>query len=182
MLAKLIEETTKAIVAAVKGVDNVVDAVRETVRDQLKGAMKDLGDVTTQGVESIQGVVTGALKSLSLVGGNLVDVSAGTIRGVVRGVADTGGDVVTAIRQAASSLVQEADTLGQDLGSVAVGAVRGANKAALRARCYVTQAVISVGIFASNTPPWLGEGGGKSVMDVLLFTTDPPLDTLLKNT
>ena len=45
MLARIINETTDAVVAAVQGVDDILDAVNGTVKDQVINVIQTGGDI-----------------------------------------------------------------------------------------------------------------------------------------
>ncbi|HYF97334.1 MAG TPA: hypothetical protein VD947_04870, partial [Patescibacteria group bacterium] len=62
MLARIINETTEAIVAGVEGVDNILDAVTGTVKDQIINVLKSTGEVGGSTIEAVASVADGAIK------------------------------------------------------------------------------------------------------------------------
>ena len=56
MLAGLVTETTNAIVAAIKGADDVLTALRTAVKGQITGTFKDVTDVGTTGMDSVAAI------------------------------------------------------------------------------------------------------------------------------
>ncbi len=101
MLAKIIQETTDAVAAAVNGVDNVLDAVTDTVKGQAVNVLRSTGEVAGAGVESVASVANGAVKGVGGLGSSMADTVTGIMSGVVKGAGEVGGDVIGAVRGAA---------------------------------------------------------------------------------
>ena len=62
MLARIIEEATDAVAAAVRGVDNILDAITGSVKDQVVNVLKGTGEVAGTGVEAVASVASGAVR------------------------------------------------------------------------------------------------------------------------
>jgi hypothetical protein len=64
MLDRIINEVKNAIVAAVKGADDTITALRTTVKNQTTGVLKDAGDIGIAAEDAIAGVAEGAVRGL----------------------------------------------------------------------------------------------------------------------
>ncbi len=45
MLVKIVDEVAGAVAAAIQGVDNILDVLTDTVKNQVTGALQDAGDI-----------------------------------------------------------------------------------------------------------------------------------------
>jgi hypothetical protein len=110
------------IVATVKGVGKITDAVVDTVSGSLVNAIKHTGDV---GV-AISDVVRGVILGVAEIGADVGKAAKGAVIGVLRSTKEVGGEAVDAVSKTAGAVVKNTAELGGDLGSAAKGAVEGA--------------------------------------------------------
>ena len=62
MLAKLVTETKNIVVTAVEGADDILDALRGAVKNQIVNTLKDIKEIGTTGLDAVASVVTGAVE------------------------------------------------------------------------------------------------------------------------
>ncbi len=55
MIAKIIQEATDAVVAAVQGVDDILDAITGSVKDQVVNVLQGAGEITGDRWRAISG-------------------------------------------------------------------------------------------------------------------------------
>jgi len=86
MLAQIIDEAKNAVVAVIKGADDVMSALRSAVRNQVGGAVKD--------------AETLAIESAQTVGVDATDAATAAVSGAIRAAEKIGGQTASIVREA----------------------------------------------------------------------------------
>ena len=63
---KFIDKIAEAFVSMVKGASDIMTAIRNAVKDQVKGTLEDVKEVTSTSVDSVTDVVAGSIKGKEL--------------------------------------------------------------------------------------------------------------------
>lgn len=135
MLTQLIEDTKNAVVAAVRGTDDVLSALRQAVVHQVSGLAKDavsltgsLADVAEGSVEAAVevgedvgkaavSVVEGAIEAAGSLGVSGAEAAEAALTGVVRAANKVGGEALNAVKSALISAASlPADVVKKVLG------------------------------------------------------------------
>ena len=82
---KIINEVTGAVTAALKGVDDIITALRTTVKNQITGSLKDAAESGVAAEEAIAGVTQGAVKGASGIVGSTAEAVKGTVSAAIEG-------------------------------------------------------------------------------------------------
>ena len=126
MIEKIINEASSAITASLEGADDVMTALRTTVRNQVVGIMGDAGDMANKGVEVISSVAAGGIKSAADVGEDIGSVAVNTVKGAIDAAGDVGVETVDATKAAVKGVVMAADEIGSEAGESVRKALRSA--------------------------------------------------------
>jgi hypothetical protein len=119
MIKEIITEATDAVVAAIKGADDIMTAITSTVKNQVVNLLKGGGEVTTTGIDTVASVASGAMRGAGQVGTSVTESAKQVMHGAITGVSEVGGDVIMAAREAARGVIQGASETGGDIAGVA---------------------------------------------------------------
>jgi hypothetical protein len=121
-----IKAVKDAIVAAIKGTDDIVGAVVNTTTQTLATSIKDTGKVGTSVTDAIADVASGAVLGTVAVGADLGHAAKGIMVGVMRCTKEAGAEVMDTISHTAQVASRDAAVVGGDLEAAATGLVQGA--------------------------------------------------------
>jgi hypothetical protein len=121
-----IEAVKNAVVAAIKGTGDVVQATVNAVTQTLTTTIKDTGQVGTSVTDATADVARGAVRAAVKVGADLGNAAQGIMLGVLRGTKATGSVVLDTISHTAQVAIRDTAAVGGDVEVAATGLVRGA--------------------------------------------------------
>lgn len=116
MIDKIVNEATSAVSASIEGADDIMTAVRTTVKNQLGGAVTDVKEVGGTTVDAVSSVASGSIKAAASVGTDLGDVAVGTVEGAMSGAGEVGMTGVEVTKAAIMGVIDAADEVGSEAG------------------------------------------------------------------
>jgi hypothetical protein len=121
-----IEVVKNAIVAAITGTRDVVQATVSTITQTLAGRIHDSGQAGTSVTDAIADVARGAVRATVQVGADMGHAAQGIMLGVLRGTKEARAEVTSTISHTAHVAIRDTAAAGGDLEVAATGLVRGA--------------------------------------------------------
>ena len=121
-----IETVKNAVVAAIKGTSDVVQATVNTITQTLATTIKDTGQAGTSVTDAVADVARGAVRATVEAGADLGHTAQGIMLGVLRGTKRAGSEVMDTISHTAHVAIRDTALVGGDLEVAATGLVRGA--------------------------------------------------------
>ena len=105
MLDKIIIQVKDAIIASVKGADDIVEALRSAVKSQLIGVLENVAAIGVAVEDAIAAVAEGAVRASSGILLSITDGVRNTVHAALEGIGATGVDALLAVRHVARGAV-----------------------------------------------------------------------------
>jgi hypothetical protein len=122
----MIETAKNAMVAAIKGTGDVVQATVYAITQTLATTLKNTGHVGTSVTDAVADVASGAVRATVQAGADMGRAAQGIMLGVLRGTKEAGAEVLGTIRHTAHVAIRDTAVVGGDLEVAATGLVQGA--------------------------------------------------------
>ena len=97
MIAQIVNETKNAVLATIKGADDVLSALRGAVKNQLTGVATDVSNMAVSVVEE-------AVASASGLGVSTADATAAAVKGAIKAARTVGQETVGTVSGALQSV------------------------------------------------------------------------------
>lgn len=119
MIGKIVEEAKDAVVAAIRGTDDVLSALRQAVVHQVSGLAKDAVSLTG----SLADVAEGSVEAAVEVGADVGKAAVSVVEGAIEAAGSLGVSSAQAAEAALTGVIRAANKIGGQAISVVKAAV-----------------------------------------------------------